>query len=403
MQTAQVIPLTGEVQNPTVGARRVDASRGGHSGVLSRQWAVRPDDQRFLTLDALYNAVSARTDRSFEIDSEPRRIEVKATVEDANTLTLVDRDDGRELVPTHYAFGQMATKMGAPTSWLRQIPAPLVAMNLQYALARYPEGLVRLFATDTGSGSGLAELRATTSTNYGRIHDRDIVASVRRIAGEGSGWKVPGVMDWGTGIYNPNADISARTTTLYASDRDVFVFLCRDTHPIEVGKLPNGDPDYLFPGFIVSNSEVGAGALKIETMFLRAVCCNRNLWGVEDSGSVRIRHTRLAPERFAEQAEPALLAFVNEASRPVIDMVRAAKAFKVAANTDEAVEFLQKADLSKKLAAEVVTKALEQEGHEPRSMWDFVQAVSAAARDIPHQDNRIALERVAGSWMKKVA
>ena len=50
---------------------------------------------------------------------------------------------------------------------------------------------------------------------------------MQRIAGNGTGdtrWKVPGVLDWSTGIYNPRVDISKDTTTLYASDRDVFLF-----------------------------------------------------------------------------------------------------------------------------------------------------------------------------------
>jgi hypothetical protein len=36
---------------------------------------------------------------------------------------------------------------------------------------------------------------------------------------------VPGVLDWSTGVYNPLVDVTKNTTTLYASDRDVFVFL----------------------------------------------------------------------------------------------------------------------------------------------------------------------------------
>ena len=37
------------------------------------------------------------------------------------------------------------------------------------------------------------------------------------VAGNGTGdtrWKVPGVLDWSTGIYNPRVDISKDTTTL---------------------------------------------------------------------------------------------------------------------------------------------------------------------------------------------
>ena len=50
----------------------------------------------------------------------------------------------------------------------------------------------------------------------------------------------PGVLDWSTGVYNPTADITKDTTTLYASDRDVFLFLVDDLNPIEAGKLPDG-------------------------------------------------------------------------------------------------------------------------------------------------------------------
>lgn len=79
---------------------------------------------------------------------------------------------------------------------------------------------------------------------------------MQRIAGNGTGdtrWKVPGVLDWSTGIYNPRVDITRDTTTLYSSDRDVFLFLVDDLNPIEAGRLPNGSPDLYFRGFYCWN------------------------------------------------------------------------------------------------------------------------------------------------------
>ena len=87
-----------------------------------------------------------------------------------------------------------------------------------------------------------------------------------KIAGNGVGdtmWKVPGVLDWATMTHNPFVDVTKDTTTLYASDRDVFLFLVDDTHPIEAGRLPNGDPDLYFRGFYCWNSEVGSKTLGI--------------------------------------------------------------------------------------------------------------------------------------------
>ncbi|PPJ44553.1 DUF932 domain-containing protein, partial [Rhizobium sp. KAs_5_22] len=81
------------------------------------------------------------------------------------------------------------------------------------------------------------------------------------MAGNGTGdtrWKVPGALDWSTMHYNPYVDVSRDTTTLYAPDRDIFLFLVDDTHPIEAGRLPNGDPDLYFRGFYAWNSEVGS-------------------------------------------------------------------------------------------------------------------------------------------------
>ena len=83
------------------------------------------------------------------------------------------------------------------------------------------------------------ELRAVTGPDYGRIYDHELVAAVQRIAGNGTGdtrWKVPGTLGWSTGTYNPHVDITTDTTTLYASDRDVFLFLFDDLNPIEAGR-----------------------------------------------------------------------------------------------------------------------------------------------------------------------
>ena len=128
---------------------------------------------------------------------------------------------------------------------------------MQYGLTNHRAEQVKTFETEDGR----TELRAVTGPDYGRIHDHELVEAVQRIAGNGTGdtrWKVPGVLDWSTGVYNPDVEISRDTTTLYASDRDVFLFLVDDHNPIEAGKLPDGSPDLYFRGFYCWNSEVGA-------------------------------------------------------------------------------------------------------------------------------------------------
>ena len=160
---------------------------------------------------------------------------------------------------------------------MRQLPAPLAAINLQHGLLSHRAELVKTLEMDDGR----LELRAVTGPDYGRIWDHELVAAVMKIAGNGTGdtmWKVPGQLNWATMTHNPFVDITKDTTTLYASDRDVFLFLVDDTHPIEAGRLPNGEPDLYFRGFYAWNSEVGSKTLGIASFYLRAVCANRNLW-----------------------------------------------------------------------------------------------------------------------------
>jgi hypothetical protein len=216
-------------------------------------------------------------------------------------------------------------------------------------------------------------------------------------------WKVPGVLDWRTNIYNPNAPVTMDSTTLYASDRDVFIFLVDDLNPIEVGKLQDGSPDLMFRGFYVTNSEVGASSLRLAAFYLRAVCQNRNLWGVENFQELCMRHSKYAPSRFLEEARPALRSFAEGSSQKLIDGVQKAKAAKVASDQDDAIEFLQARNFSRKKALEILEQGEREEGRAPRTVWDMAQALTANARNEPNNDTRVEIEMVAKRMLDKVA
>jgi hypothetical protein len=226
-----------------------------------------------------------------------------------------------------------------------------------------------------------------------------------RFAGNGTGdtrWKVPGVLDWGKMQYNPYVDVSKETTTLFASDRDVFLFLVDDTHPIEAGRLPNGDPDLFFRGFYCWNSEVGAKTLGIATFYLRAVCANRILWGVENFEEIKIRHSKFAAGRFAQQAEPALTHFADASPRSFVDGIRTARERIVARKDEDREAFLRKRDFSKAETTKIIERVLAEEGRPPESVFDFVNGITALARSKSHQDRRLELEGKARSLLESV-
>ena len=243
-----VVEILDPVQPARTGGYKVDVSRGERNGRVSSEWFNRPDDERYLSLDDLWASVKGRSERSRSRVVQTADIRVEAARDCAERLHLVLPKAQEPVAPTHWAFGQLASIVGAPASYLRQLPAPLAGINLQYGLTNHRAEQVKTFETEDGR----TELRAVTGPDYGRIHDHELVEAVQRIAGNGTGdtrWKVPGVLDWSTGVYNPDVEISRDTTTLYASDRDVFLFLVDDHNPIEAGRLPDGSPDLYFRGF----------------------------------------------------------------------------------------------------------------------------------------------------------
>jgi hypothetical protein len=76
------------------------------------------------------------------------------------------------VAPTHWAFGQLASIVGAPASYLRQLPAPLAGINLQYGLTNHRAEQVKTFETEDGR----TELRAVTGPDYGRYLNSQAVS-----------------------------------------------------------------------------------------------------------------------------------------------------------------------------------------------------------------------------------
>jgi hypothetical protein len=384
------------------GGYKVDVGRGERVGRVSSEWFSRPDDERFLSLSDLARTVRERSERSRTRVVESALIHVEANRQDAERLALILPGAEAPVAPTHWSFGQLASLVGAPAAYLRQLPAPLAAINLQYGLTSNRAEQIKTFEIEDGR----VELRAVTGPDYGRIFDHELVEAVQRIAGNGTGdtrWKVPGVLDWSTGIYNPNVDISKETTTLYASDRDVFLFLVDDLNPIQAGRLPDGSPDLFFRGFYCWTSEVGAKTLGMASFYLRAVCQNRNLWGVEDFEEISIRHSKYAASRFAHEAAPALLNFAESSPAPFINGIKAARERIVARNDEDRSDFLRRRGFSKAETGKIIDAVLSEEGRPPESVFDFVQGITAVARHKPHQDARLDMEAKAKKLMDRAA
>src|SRR5436190_13213830 len=136
----------------------------------SEQWAKRPADETFSTIQAAYDAALAyRKTTAEKTDVNPASLRVEAQDKE---VVLV----GKGAIParlTHWSFGQISARVGAPASYLRQLPATLAVQNLNHGLrAKFgttddprTDDSVNILAHSNGS----LLVRAFTSDKYTRI------------------------------------------------------------------------------------------------------------------------------------------------------------------------------------------------------------------------------------------
>jgi len=358
----------------------------------NQQWASRPDDERFTSLDALYGHVNHLRNASSGKVVSSRQLEARPDPNDSVTGIEVFGPNGHGFAPTHYAFGQLAARAGAPAGYLRTLPAPIACDAINYGLRFGSE------AEDMGVLISRANdepvLRAVTGPNYGRIWNRQVVDQLRDRFGDGvtGDWRVPG--EFGKAV-----EVTKANTTLYAGDRDMFVFLADEANRIELPNRRAGLPGSLARGFFVWNSEVGAATLGVGMFLFDYVCSNRMVWGATQYKEVRVRHTSAAPDRWLEEVAPALKTYRESSVAPIEAMLLGAQAKRV----DDLAEFLKTRRFAANMAGKLQAIHEAEEGRPVETLWDISTALTALARDIPHQDVRVALERQAGDILDLAA
>ena len=367
----------------------------------NEQWSKRPADQRFVSLLDLQKKVN--TDRENSIGSVVSTRKIKVIPHPANPMKGVTIEGSSGLYdPTHWSFGQLASLAGAPAGYLRTLPAPLVADAMNYGLRfnRDAEdvGVLRTKTSlDLGDDSGITEhveLRAATGPRYGRIWNGDIVDSLVQRFGDGlSGdFRVPG--EFGKAV-----PVTKENTTIYGSDRDIFVFLADEVNRVEVSNRRDGQAGSLARGFFVWNSEVGSQTMGVGMFLFDYVCMNRIIWGVKEFKEVRLRHTMSAPERFVEEVAPILTAYSQASALPIEQTIKAAQAAKIESDLDV---FLKNRFTAAESTA-IKAAHMREEGRPIETIWDATAGVTAYAKTIRNQDNRVSMERKGGALLDLVS
>jgi len=354
----------------------------------SHEWMKRPNDQRYLNLPDM----KAHFDLERKYSAEKVVPTSKVTilpVKGDNTGLVVQGPKGFDFAPTHWSFGQLATLGKAPAGYLRTLPSPMAAdcLNFGLKIARDIEDVGLLLHKNGGTPT----LRAATGPKYGRIWNNDLLDEVIKRFGDGvtGAWKIPGE-------FGKKVAITKANTTLYASDRDFFIFLADEENRIILPNRRDGKSGSLARGWFMWNSEVGSTTFGISMFLFDYACKNRIVWGVTEKVDFRLRHTVSAPDKWLAEIQPALIAYQNSSGKGVLQAIEDARKDRL---EDRLQKFL--ADrFSKELVKSMTDVHMIEEGRPIETRWDAVVAATAVARSIEHQDVRVKLEREAGSLLK---
>lgn len=299
---------------------------------------------------------------------------------------------------TPLALRQIGERVGIPAKYVEKLSASgnreLLAVNVNHWFQTAPEKrMIRGLIHDDGRQIA----RAFLSDRYRPLDNADIVNAV-----------VPKLIDAGCVIQSAEVTetrlyIQAATPRLEA---DIAARKAEAPGEHRVGAI--NDP--VQAGIVISNSEVGCGALKIEPMLYRLVC--RNGLIVPDAG-VRKHHVG-RNNVFAELDNAA--EYFTDATRQLDDRAFWAKVNDVVSavlNKDRFASLIEKFAAAKGEqigdpvgAVEVVTKRFNLAEGEGRSvlshlasggdvsLFGLVNAVTRTAEDAESYDRAIELERM---------
>jgi hypothetical protein len=290
----------------------------------------------------------------------------------------------------------LASPGNSPASYFREtnMPGPMIADCLNYNL-RFTRGVEDIGVLLTTNEDGCVnELRSVNGPNYGRIYDAEVVDTLVEKFGDGvtGQWRVPGE-------FGKRVAVTKENTTLYASDRDMFVFLADEENRIELPNRRAGRFGSFARGFFVWNSEVGKTTLGAGFFLFDYVCCNRIIWGADQYTEVRIRHTKGAPDRWLEEVTPVLREYSQASAKPVVRAIEDARNKRI---DDELSTFLAKR-FGKQIAPAIAAIHETEEGRPIETLWDVTVAATAHARSVKNTDKRLEIERTAGELLKLAA
>lgn len=383
----------------------------------SNQWANRPDDERYGSIEEMLNAARAYQQAAVEIELPVHDLQI--VDRDGELYLRGTEDGGAELRFSNYAFQQFCSRLRIgkgdrfvtwPAGLLSAMDSECAAYNLNYALQKQgDQALNMLVHVNEGPAGTDAVLRAVMSTKYSRIWNAEICEWLSNLP---EGWRVPParparegqrgtrvatqadvLRDQSFGLSVKPGDLIS-PAGLYLSDRDMFAFLVNEGTGVEIP----GGRENLNRGFFVKNSEVGDAKLRFTLFYFSAVCGNHIAWGVSDVREISFVHMGDVKDRGFNALETIQQEAIDSAAND-LRMIEAAQTWDIGKSKEEVVEFVyEKRGLLSKANAVKAYDVAEQYSDihgSPRSAWGYVSGITRISQETTYANEREDIDRAA--------
>jgi hypothetical protein len=370
----------------------------------SSEWANRPADQRYASLQAMHIACIAAANNAQETTADLKRSEVVVT--DKGGLALQTPHQGR-LTMSHWSFGQFCNMIQSSAKYIRSLvkEPERAAHNLNRDIARSDRKTAELYIN--GSGKTLS----CTSESYARVFNHAIVGELRKLP---DFWKTPPARPCGENV--PGARIATEADVvrsslikpgemiapagLYASDEDMFAFMIDDATRID-----DGTDGGLSRGFFVANSEVGKRRFDVTMFLYRYVCGNHIVWEAENVKQIRIKHMgREAETRCLDAIRNDIQNYAKVELGGIEARIKRAKNLVLGNSLEDLSDRVYDLDIG--LTRKAIENAyglaeanVSMDGS-PRTCWGFAQGLTRYSQFTAYADQRETLDQAAAKVLK---
>jgi len=385
-------------------------TKGKNLYAASNQWAQRPADERFWTLqdmrDQCYEYYHKRTEHQ----------------ENVSDMTFEDKDGelyanvgGTYMKMSNWGFKQLCGDLGAPAAYVGGLPADLCQQVLNHHTStmlrhRNPVQIIGLQL------NGHEVFRFYNTPTYTRIWNYQIVDQLLEVTRHDKGWRVPPArpmnmagptkvatrqdvlkaMDNGLSI---KVGDHIGPAGLYVRVHDIFVFLFNEEHRISVGTEAG-----LARGIFISNYEVPGYAFKVWRFLYRYVCGNHIVWGAENVATFRIIHVNVSFQLAWEAMAKELKGWLDRSSKEDTDKIKRLQTYKLGDDLDEVCDkiYAFRFGITRKQlesAYLLVQTQHQDEDGAPNTPWGMVNGLTRLSQESPYADERTKLETAVGRLM----